>query len=101
MTCYFRKRDTIVVGLSLFSPKILKYRLHNMDSSFVGVALKDYGTKTTYKILNNSIEMRTSFFCISILLSLTQKESYILDLNHTHQEIRTLNTKIINKHKLS
>jgi hypothetical protein len=37
MTCYFRKRDTIVIGLS-FLPKILKYRLYNMDSSSVGVS---------------------------------------------------------------
>jgi len=38
MSCYFRKPDTIVVGLS-FLPKIAKYRLHNMDVSSVGVAL--------------------------------------------------------------
>jgi hypothetical protein len=37
MTCYFGKPDTIVIRLS-FVPKIIKYRLHNMDSSFVGVS---------------------------------------------------------------
>jgi hypothetical protein len=37
MTCYFKKADTIAVGLS-FLPKIVKYRLHNMEGSSVGVA---------------------------------------------------------------
>jgi hypothetical protein len=39
MTGYFRKPDTIAVGLS-FLPKIVKYRLHNLDGSSVGVALR-------------------------------------------------------------
>jgi hypothetical protein len=39
MACYFRKPDTIAVGLS-FLLKIVKYRLHNLDGSSVGVALR-------------------------------------------------------------
>jgi hypothetical protein len=38
MTCYIGKLDTIAVGLSFLS-KIPKYRLHNTDSSSIGVAL--------------------------------------------------------------
>jgi len=38
MACYFRKSDTIAVGLTFLS-KILKYILHNIDSSSIGVAL--------------------------------------------------------------
>jgi hypothetical protein len=38
MACYFRKPDTIAVGLC-FLPKIVKYRIYNMDDSSIGVAL--------------------------------------------------------------
>jgi hypothetical protein len=38
MAFYFGKPDTIAVTLSFLS-KILKYRLHTIDSSSVGVAL--------------------------------------------------------------
>jgi hypothetical protein len=38
MSWYFRKSDTIAIELS-FLPKIVKYILHNMDVSYVGVAL--------------------------------------------------------------
>jgi hypothetical protein len=40
MTCYFRKPDIIAIELS-FLPKIVKYRLHNLDGSSAGVALRD------------------------------------------------------------
>jgi len=56
MTCYFRKPDTIVVGLSLslslFFPKIAKYRLHNIDSSSLGVALSLIKGAKSQKNLN-------------------------------------------------
>jgi hypothetical protein len=36
MTCYYRKPNIIAVGLSFLS-KIIKYRLNNMNDSFVGL----------------------------------------------------------------
>jgi hypothetical protein len=39
MVFYSRKSDTIAVEPS-FLPKIVKYRIHNMDDSSAGVALR-------------------------------------------------------------
>ena len=41
MACYFSKPNTIAVGLSFLS-QIAKYRIHNIDSSSLRVALRSY-----------------------------------------------------------